>query len=119
VNEDRLRIWAARLAAPVAFFVAAFVLVALVQRALSAGDETPDSTPTTTAPTPTETTGEPPTTTGQTEPSPGRRRYRVREGDTLDSIAERFDTTVEALIDLNPGIDPLTLDPGERIRVRA
>jgi LysM repeat protein len=118
VNEDRLRIWAARLAAPVAFFVAAFVLVALVQRALSAGDETPYSTPTTTAPTPTDTTAEP-TTTGRTEPSPGRRRYRVREGDTLDSIAERFDTTVEALIDLNPGIEPLNLDPGERIRVRA
>jgi LysM repeat protein len=41
----------------------------------------------------------------------------VRRGDTLESIAERFGTTVEALIDLNPDIDPLALSPGQRIRV--
>jgi LysM repeat protein len=41
----------------------------------------------------------------------------VKEGDTLESIAERFGTTVEELIELNPNIDPLALSPGQRIRV--
>ena len=34
VDPDRLRVWIARLAAPLAFFFAATVLVILVQRAL-------------------------------------------------------------------------------------
>lgn len=43
--------------------------------------------------------------------------YFVRSGDTLASIAERFGTTVDRLMELNPGIDPLALRPGETIRV--
>jgi LysM repeat protein len=116
VNQDRLRIWAARLAAPVAFFVAAFVLVALVQGALDGDDDTAAPTTTTAATTPTGT--EPPTTTGETNTNPGRRFYRVRSGDTLESIAARFETTTDRLIELNPGIDPLALNPGQRIRIR-
>jgi len=116
VNEDRLRIWAARLAAPVAFFVAAFVLVSLVQRALDGDDHTATPTTATGATTPTQT--EPPPTTGETNPNPRRRFYRVRSGDTLESIAARFETTTDRLIELNPGIDPLALSPGQRIRVR-
>lgn len=115
MNQDRLRIWAARLAAPVAFFVAAFVLVSLVQGALDGDDDT--AAPTTTgATTPTET--QPPTTTGETNSNPRRRFYRVRSGDTLESIAARFETTTDRLIELNPGIDPLALNPGQRIRIR-
>jgi LysM repeat protein len=115
VNEDRLRIWAARLAAPAAFFLAAVILIGLVQRALSADEPASDATPATTSvPTPTGTTSQ--TTTGQEKP--GRRFYRVRSGDTLESIAARFDTSADALIELNPGIDPLALSPGQRIRVR-
>ena len=115
MNQDRLRIWAARLAAPVAFFVAAFVLVALVQGALD-GDDSTASPTTTAATTPTET--QPPTTTGETNSNPRRRFYRVRAGDTLESIAARFETTTARLLELNPGIDPLALSPGQRIRVR-
>ncbi len=43
--------------------------------------------------------------------------YFVRSGDTLASIAERFGTTVDRLMELNPGIAPLGLRPGETIRV--
>jgi LysM repeat protein len=116
VNQDRLRIWAARLAAPVAFFVAAFVLVSLVQGALDGDDNTAASPTTTEATTPTET--QPPTTTGGTNSNPRRRFYRVRSGDTLESIAARFETTTDRLLELNPGIDPLALNPGQRIRLR-
>jgi LysM repeat protein len=109
VENEQTRTWAARLAAPLAFFAAATVLILLVQSGLSAGDSDTGTTlvtPTTTA------------TTGETTPTEGpRRRYKVQRGDTLESIAEKFNTTVEALIGLNPDIDPLALRPGQKIRV--
>lgn len=43
--------------------------------------------------------------------------YSVRSGDTLGTIAERFGTTVDALIVLNPGIDPRALRVGQPLRV--
>lgn len=114
MNPDRLRVWAARLAAPLAFFLAATVLVLLVQRgleqdgdALSNGGTTPT----------TETAAEPPSA-GADEPVRERQFYRVRAGDTLESIAERFETDVGTLLELNPGIDPLALSPRQRIRVQ-
>ena len=111
VDQDRVRTWAARLAAPAAFFAAAFVLVLIVQAATSSnspGDATP---PVQSGPSETQPTG--PTTTQR-----GKKKfYRVRRGDTLESIAARNDTTVDALLTLNPGIDPLELSPGQRIRV--
>ena len=115
VDPDRVRVWAARLAAPVAFFVAATVLVMLVQRGLE--DDDPVATPTTTGVVATNPpgTGGTNTTTG---PQAGRRFYRVREGDTLESIAAQFQTDVDVLLELNPNIDPLALSPGQRIRVR-
>jgi LysM repeat protein len=41
----------------------------------------------------------------------GRRRYTVRPGDTPSSIAEKT-------LRLNPNLDPQTLSPGERIKLR-
>jgi LysM repeat protein len=108
VENERTRTWAARLVAPLAFFAAAVVLVLLVQSGLSADDSDPGTSVT---PPPAETTSG--TTTVATE----RKRYRVRRGDTLESIAAKFGTSVEALIELNPNIDPLALSPGQRIRV--
>jgi LysM repeat protein len=112
VDGEKARVWTVRLAAPVAFFAAASVLIVLVQRGLSA--EESENSPTTTAPITTTTSTE---TGGTTTGSQRRRFYRVRVGDTLESIAARFDTTVADLLDLNPGIDPLALSPGQRVRV--
>jgi len=108
VENEHTRTWAARLAAPLAFFAAATVLILLVQSGLSS-----DSDPATTLATPptTATTVEATTTAGP------RRRYKVQRGDTLESIAAKFNMTVEALIELNPDIDPLALRPGQKIRV--
>jgi LysM repeat protein len=44
--------------------------------------------------------------------------YSVRSGDTLGTIAERFGTTVEHLLVLNPGIDPRALRVGQPVRVQ-
>jgi hypothetical protein len=43
--------------------------------------------------------------------------YSVRSGDTLGTIAERFGTTVDELMVLNPGIDPHALRVGQPLRV--
>jgi LysM repeat protein len=107
VENERARTWAARLVAPLAFFAAAVVLILLVQSGLGADDSDPGTSVT---PPAAETTSG---TTVATE----RKRYRVRRGDTLESIAARFGTTVERLIELNPNIDPLALSPGQKIRV--
>ena len=108
VENERARTWTARLVAPLAFLAAAIILILLVQSGLSADES---ETATTTTPTTTAETG------GTTTVATQRRRYRVKRGDTLESIAQKFGTTVEALIELNPDIDPLALSPGQRIRV--
>lgn len=45
--------------------------------------------------------------------------YTVAEGDTLSAIAEDFDTTVERLVELNPGLDPDLLSTGQVITLPA
>jgi LysM repeat protein len=110
--------WLPRLLAPIAFFAAATVLILLVQNALSS-DDGPTS-PTTTQSTPPTTTdgGNEPDTSETGTGEQRRRYYRVRSGDLLETIAAEFNTSVERLLELNPGIDPQALTVGERIRVR-
>ena len=104
------RLWAARFVAPLAFFAAATILIILIQSGLNGG-----SADTATTPTPAVTT---PTTTAGTITKPAKKRfYRVRSGDTLESIAAKFNTTVDDLLTLNPDVDPLALSPRQRIRV--
>lgn len=100
----------ARLAAPVAFFVAATVLIILVESGLNGGGSAATTSSLPTASTPTTTAG---TTSGPKK----KRIYRVRRGDTLESIAAKFNTTVDDLLQLNPNVDPLALSPGQKIRV--
>jgi LysM repeat protein len=117
VNADRIRIWIARFAAPLAFFFAATVLVILVQRALESdsGEAGTNTTSTVEVDTGETTTGAEPTTLPR---GCRRQRYTVRPGDTLESIAAKCDVPLTDLLELNPNIDPLTLNPGDRIRIR-
>ncbi|MCS7179089.1 MAG: LysM peptidoglycan-binding domain-containing protein [Anaerolineae bacterium] len=74
---------------------------------------TPTVTPTRTAtpaatPTPTATPTETPTPT----PLPPR-AHQVQPNDTLSAIAVRYDTTVEEIIALNPGLNPDALQIGQ------
>ena len=118
MNADRIRIWIARFAAPLAFFFAATVLVILVQRALESdsGEAGTNTTSTAEVDTGETTTGAEPTTS--LPRGCRRQRYTVRSGDTLESIAARCDVPLSDLLELNPNIDPLTLNPGDRIRIR-
>lgn len=112
-HESPRRVWVARLIAPLAFFGAATVFIILIQAGLNGGSA--DATPTT------PTTGQTvsaTTTAPTTNPGPRKKKtYRVKNGDTLESIAAKFDTTVDDLLTLNPNVDPLALSPGQKIRV--
>ena len=63
------------------------------------------------------TTSAPDTTTTAGTTTSKKKIYRVKAGDTLESIAAKFDTTVDDLLALNPNVDPLALSPGQKIRV--
>ena len=79
---------AKRYGAPLAFLVAATIAVLLIRSGLNA------------------------------TPPHHRRFYRVRCGETLSDVAIRFDTSVEQLLVLNPGIEPTNLTVGQRVRVK-
>ena len=119
MNADQLRVWIARFAAPLAFFFAATVLIVLVQRALESdsGEAGTDGATTREVETDEPTTTEPEPTS--TLPRGCQKaRYIVKSGDTLESIAEKCDVPVTELSALNPTVDPLTMNPGDRIRIR-
>ena len=109
--------WVARVLAPLAFFAAVTILVLLVNSSLTAETDGDSAGP----PPPPAATGSGETTGGGTTttvPRAQRRFYRIRSGDTLEALAERFDTTVDDLLSLNPGIDANSLTPGQRIRIK-
>jgi LysM repeat protein len=103
---------ATRLAAPAAFLAGITIAVLLVRSGLSDG-ETTTAAQTSVATTAATTTASTPTAT---QPTPVF--VEVESGGTLDQIALDNDTTVEQLLQLNPGLDPTALQVGQRIRVR-
>jgi LysM repeat protein len=112
---DQLRVWLTRLAAPLAFLAAATVLVVVVQRALdedASSASTEAVEPSESVPVTIETAAP------EDVPASERQFYRIRAGDTLEAIAAEFDTTVDRLLELNPGVDSFALQPGTRIRVQ-
>jgi phage tail protein X len=44
-------------------------------------------------------------------------KYVIQPGDTLCDLAYRFNTTVEAIMEINPGIDPSNLRIGQVILI--
>ena len=105
-----------RYAAPVVFLVAVTIAVLLVRSGLSESNEGASPPASVTDTSSTTTTTRPGTTTTKT--SAGARFYEIQAGDTLETVAAEFDTTVEQLLILNPEIDPVALGIGERIRVK-
>ena len=98
----------ARFLAPAAFLLVVTIAVLLVRSGLNTKSTPASSTvATTTAPTA-------PTTTGRRR----KQFYRLKQGETLSDVAVRFNTTVSALLALNPGVKVNALTVGQRIRVR-
>jgi LysM domain len=48
----------------------------------------------------------------------GPRFYTVKAGDTPSAIADKTEVPLEDILRLNPDLDPQTLSPGARIRLR-
>src|SRR5205085_9489575 len=44
---------------------------------------------------------------------------KIVKGDTLGSVATHHKVTLKALMDANPGVDPLKLQPGQTIHIPA
>jgi LysM repeat protein len=103
---------ATRLAAPAAFLAGITIAVLLVRAGMSDGETT------TAAQTSVATTAAVTTTATQTATEPTPVFVEVESGGTLDQIALDNDTTVEQLLQLNPGLDPTALQVGQRVRVR-
>jgi LysM repeat protein len=102
----------ARFIAPLALVAVAVALFMVVSSSLNepGNDSAPDRT----------SGSEPaasPTPDGKKERK-GPRRYRVRTGDTPSSIAEKTGVPLEEILRLNPDLDPQTLAPGQRIKLR-
>jgi LysM repeat protein len=95
--SDETRRTVARIAAPVAFLLVVTIAVVLVRAGLDGSADEPPPLPAAPA---------------------GPATVVVRTGDTLASIAVASGTTVADLQRLNPGIDPVQLQAGRRIRVR-
>jgi LysM repeat protein len=104
-----------RFAVPAAFLLAVTIAVLLIRSGLDVGESGANATPRKSRATPS-------TTTQRSEPRPSRpvrkRYYVIRSGDTFELLAIRFDTSVDRLVLLNPGVEPTALTPGERVRIR-
>jgi LysM repeat protein len=96
----------ARIAAPVVFLVAVIALVGIVVQSGVMDADTPTPTPTVEA-----------TKTKEGVTTTVTKRYVVQSGDSLSSIAVRFDTTTSVLKELNPELSGSTLQVGQRIVV--
>ena len=124
--DPRRRKELARYGAPAAFLAAVTIAVILIKSGLSGGSgSTTTRTATTTTATTTATTTKlvlttPQATTATTTETttPGAEYYAVKSGDTLGSIAQKYGTTVDELMTLNPGVDPTALNIGQKIRVK-
>jgi LysM repeat protein len=100
-----------RFLAPLALLAVAFALYSIVHHA-SDGSGSPGTS----------------TTEQRSTPTPGAkqskkkhhraRTYTVKPGDTPSGIAEKTGVPLTTIEALNPGLDPQTLSPGTRLKLR-
>jgi LysM repeat protein len=102
----------ARFLAPLALVVVVVALFMVVNSSTKDSNTPGTSGRTTSQPTAT------PSGKGKKRERKGPRRYTVKSGDTPSSIADKTGVPLEEILRLNPDIDPQTLSPGQRIRLR-
>jgi LysM repeat protein len=108
-----------RVAAPIAFLLAATIAIVLVRSSLHDGGAAAKTV--TTAPKKKHqvrvvpVAGSTTTTSRLTVTEDATRTYTVAAGDTLGSIAAKEKTTVDALLQANPGVTPTNLQIGQKI----
>lgn len=115
-SSPRRRIsWTARLLAPLALVVTLLAVALVVTTSMDGGDEAADEA----AQQSTGVEAEPDKSDeSDDEGSGGEKTYVVESGDSLSTIAEKFDTSVEELEKLNPDVDSTTLIEGQELKIR-
>jgi len=125
--DPRTRQKVAHYGAPAAFLAAVTIAVILIKAGLNGGSgsittvgalSTTSTATTTTTSTKLVLTAPQGGTTSTDTTAAGAEYYVVQSGDTLGSMAEKYSTTVDELMTLNPGIDPTALHIGQKIRVK-
>jgi LysM repeat protein len=110
-----------RVAAPVAFLLAATIAIVLVRSSLNHDGAAPKQTATAPKkkhePRVVPVAGSTTTAQSVTTTASATRTHIVAAGDTLGSIAAKEGTTVDALLQANPGVTPTNLQIGEKIAV--
>jgi LysM repeat protein len=101
----------ARFLAPIALIAFAFALYTVVDDAKKPAGSNSDAPSATATATPTKTAS-------KKKSSKKRKTYTVKSGDTASGIAEKTGVPLETLMDLNPDLDPQTMAPGQKIRLR-
>jgi LysM repeat protein len=112
--DSRRRRELAHYGAPLAFLAAATIAVLLIKAGLGGGSKTTTTAAESRTATVASSTRSRTTTKTTTTAA---RYYTIQSGDTLGSVALKENTTVDALVRLNPGVDPQALHVGQRIRV--
>lgn len=106
----------ARYLAPAVFLVAMTVAVLLVRAGINSGDKRGPTVPVSTAAATTSLTSTIPAAAKPVKPK--KQYYVIQSGDTFGVVAAKFNTTVEALQALNPGVSSNSLSVGQKIRVK-
>jgi LysM repeat protein len=105
----------ARFLAPLALVAFAFALVVVVQSSVGGAGGT-GTTKTEQQPSSTDTGSDEQPASG--DDSKGPRFYRVKPGDTPSAIAQKTGVPLSQIQELNPDLDPQTLAPGQRLKLR-
>jgi LysM repeat protein len=101
----------ARLLAPIALVATAVALFGILSNRGSGGGAAGTADPN--AGKKTQTTKAAPA-----KKKPGKKTYTVKPGDTPSTIAEKAGIPLDQLLELNPNLDPQSLNPGDKLRIR-
>jgi LysM repeat protein len=102
----------ARLLAPIALVATAVALFGIVSSGGS-GAESGGA-----GPSPGQTQQKATPTPAKKKATTTRKTYTVKPGDTPSAIAEQAGIPLDQLLELNPDLDPQSLNPGDKLRIR-
>ncbi len=108
----------ARFLAPLALVAAFFAVFLILQSPSDSGSSEAVQSSTQTTTTRTSTTGKTSTTaTTPTGAEPRTTTYTIKSGDVLSAIADTKGIALDAILELNPDLDPQALRTGQKIKI--
>ncbi len=102
-----------RLLAPVALGLFAVILIAVILGGIAGSPSSEPGSQSSSG-----SASDKPQATSKRRRAPRRSSYTVKEGDSLGSISQRTGKSPQDLQDFNPGLDPQSLQPGQKLKLR-